>query len=47
MKRINLRTDRVKDVSEAMRNLAMDHAPNSDTFAKNYLSRNCMSDLKP
>ncbi len=33
------------NVSEALRNLILDHAPNSDTFQKHYLSRNVCVDL--
>lgn len=33
------------NVSEALRNLVMDHAPNSDTFQKHYLCRNVCVDL--
>lgn len=32
-------------ISEALRNLIMDHAPNSDTFQKHYLNRNVVVDL--
>ena len=33
------------DVSNALRNLVLDHAPNSDTFQKHYLNRNVCADL--
>lgn len=33
------------NVSEALRNLVLDHAPNSDTFQKHYLNRNVCVDL--
>lgn len=33
------------DVSEALRNLVMDHAPNSDTFQERYLNRIVCADL--
>ncbi|KAI1261826.1 hypothetical protein F5Y18DRAFT_193700 [Xylariaceae sp. FL1019] len=37
--------DRSVDVSEALRNLVMDHAPNSDTFRRHYLNRNVCADV--
>ncbi|KAI1421246.1 C2H2 finger domain protein [Xylaria sp. FL1777] len=37
--------DRNVNVSEALRNLVMDHTPNSDTFQKHYLNRNVCADL--
>ncbi|KAI0153090.1 hypothetical protein GGR57DRAFT_155675 [Xylariaceae sp. FL1272] len=37
--------DRSVDINEALRNLVMDHAPNSDTFQKHYLNRNVCADL--
>lgn len=35
----------VVDVSSALRDLILDHAPNSDTFQKHYLNRNVCADL--
>ncbi|KAI0448241.1 hypothetical protein F5B21DRAFT_523666 [Xylaria acuta] len=35
----------IVNVSDALRNLILDHAPNSDTFQKHYLSRNVCVDL--
>ncbi|KAI0103271.1 C2H2 finger domain-containing protein [Nemania sp. FL0031] len=37
--------DQNENVSESLRNLILDHAPNSDTFQKHYLSRNVYVDL--
>ncbi|KAI0448454.1 C2H2 finger domain-containing protein [Xylaria acuta] len=37
--------DRNVNISQALRNLVMDHAPNFDTFQKHYLNRNVCADL--
>ncbi|KAI0971910.1 C2H2 finger domain protein [Xylaria arbuscula] len=37
--------DQSVNVSDALRNLILDYAPNSDTFQKHYLSRNVCADL--
>ncbi|KAI0448570.1 C2H2 finger domain protein [Xylaria acuta] len=37
--------DKDINISDALRNLIMDHAPGSDTFQKHYLNRNVVADL--
>ncbi|KAG6354084.1 hypothetical protein INS49_005055 [Diaporthe citri] len=37
--------DQHGSISEALRNLVLDHAPSSDTFQKHYLNRNVCADL--
>ncbi|KAI8954520.1 C2H2 finger domain protein [Xylaria longipes] len=37
--------DQNVNISDALRNLIMDHAPQSDTFQKHYLNRNVVADL--
>ncbi|KAK5637510.1 hypothetical protein RRF57_013225 [Xylaria bambusicola] len=37
--------DQSVNISDALRNLVMDHAPGSETFQKHYLNRNVVADL--